>query len=267
VARSQGHGGLNMPTTQFHWRWLGLVCGLSVAACLLASWFTLPLRPAWDVFDRQVFFLLNATLESGDSWRWFWAAANTRIVDAVSALLFGVIFAVYICRPGWRGLAERVAEGCFLAGYTIFVLDISSNWIFTFERLSPSLTLEPVFHLADVITSVKVKDVSSNSFPGDHGTAVMMFATLIWFYAGTRYGLWASLLAGLLVWPRLVSGAHWITDLFVGSASIAIIALSIALATPLARVAPLLLVRLVWVLATPLIERGWVSAAVFEQRR
>ena len=38
--------------------------------------------------------------------------------------------------------------------------------------------LEPVYRLKDVITSVKVKDVSSNSFPGDHGTAVVLFTAL-----------------------------------------------------------------------------------------
>ena len=60
-------------------------------------------------------------------------------------------------------------------GVTVMVLHVSSNVIFTFDRLSPSLVLEPVFRLSEVVTSVKVKDVSGNSFPGDHGTAVGLF--------------------------------------------------------------------------------------------
>ena len=239
-----------------------LLVGGATASFVLVSWFTEPLRPLWDSLDAAVFYALNGTLETGDAWRWFWAAANTRIVDACSAALFGAIFAVYLFRSGWNGLLLRFSQGCFLAAFTIFTLDLSSNWIFTFERLSPSLTLEPVYRLVDVITSVKVKDVSGNSFPGDHGTAVIMFTVLIWHFCGRQYGMFAAALASLLIWPRLVSGAHWASDLLVGSASIALLAMLIAVATPLATLLVNVFNRLLIFAAKPLVKRGWLPPAI-----
>jgi hypothetical protein len=53
----------------------------------------------------------------------------------------------------------------------------------------------------------------------------------------------AGLLAFALVWPRMISGAHWITDLLVGSASVALVAWALALATPLAACSVMLIAR------------------------
>ena len=84
------------------WRPVMLFVQLALAALLLASWFD-PIafmRPLWDALDAAAYLKLNGTVESGDAWRWFWAAANTRIVDGISALLFVLIFGVFIIRGG-----------------------------------------------------------------------------------------------------------------------------------------------------------------------
>ncbi|MBT6275764.1 MAG: phosphatase PAP2 family protein, partial [Chromatiales bacterium] len=169
---------------------------------------------------------------SGRAWHLFWAATNTRLFDGVSASVFGFIFFTYIWAGGWDAVPKRVAQGVFLAGFTVIVLYISTKQIFVFERFSPSLVLEPVVRLSTLITEVKVKDASGNAFPGDHGTAVMLFTCFIWAFAGRRRGLAALGVACFVVLPRMVSGAHWITDLLVGSASIALVSVSLALATP-----------------------------------
>ncbi|MEM7407788.1 MAG: phosphatase PAP2 family protein [Pseudomonadota bacterium] len=241
---------------RWHPGWLLLGCG--VAALLCWSWFGGWLRPGWDRVDEHVFFALNGSLAEGDLWRWLWAAANTRLKDAVTGALFAAIFAVYIWRGGLVGASRRLAQGMFVAAYTVLVLDVSSNYLFTFERLSPSLVLEPAHRIYDVITAVKVKDASGNSFPGDHGTAVLMFTGLIAFFCGRRYALFAAALAFVAIWPRLVAGAHWLSDLGVGSASIALVALSVALATPVAAVLTGLATRLLRTLATPLVRSGWL---------
>lgn len=218
------------------WRPLMLLIQLGLAALLLLSWFG-PLtgvRPYWDVLDTAVYLQLNGTLASGETWRLFWAVANTRIVDGVSALLFAAIFCVYVIRGGWVDMPARIAQGVFLAVFTVFILNLSSNWIFDFERLSPSLVLTPFYGLAGTLGDIKVKDVSGNSFPGDHGTAVVLFTVFIAAFCGRSYGFAAGVLAFSLIWPRMISGAHWITDLLVGSASIALVASALALGTPIA---------------------------------
>ena len=168
------------------WRPVMLFVQLALAALLLASWFD-PIafmRPLWDALDAAAYLKLNGTVESGDAWRWFWAAANTRIVDGISALLFVLIFGVFIIRGGWANAAVRISQGAFVAVYTVLVLDLSSNWIFTFDRASPSLVLEPFYGLAGMLGDIKVKDTSGSSFPGDHGTAVVLFTVFIGAFCG-----------------------------------------------------------------------------------
>lgn len=214
---------------------LFIACPL-IATILLLSWSWPVTREYWDALDAAAFYWLHGSIVDGSNgWRVFWAYANTRAVDAVSALIFAGIFFTWIWRGGWQSAPERIAEGCFLFGVSVLVLHVSSNMIFTFERLSPSLVLEPVFRLSEVVTSVKVKDVSGNSFPGDHGTAVSLFTVFIWVFSGWRRGLAALALAIFAVLPRLMGGAHWITDLLVGSASIALVTTGLTFGTPFAK--------------------------------
>jgi Kdo2-lipid A phosphotransferase len=206
------------------------------AAALLASWWWPPTRSLWDTFDETMFHVLNGVVLNGsDSVRVFWAATNTRIFDALSALGFGVIFATWMWAGGWSRLSQRASEGLFIAVATVVVLDVSSNMIFTFERLSPSLVLEPIFRLSEVVSFAKVKDQSGNSFPGDHGTAVVLFTVYIWAFAGVIRGIIALALASFVVLPRMIGGAHWVTDLLVGSAAIGLVAVALTLALPTAR--------------------------------
>ena len=189
------------------WRPVFLISCLFTAALLLSSWWWPVTREYWDALDAAAFYWLHGSiLDGGNDWRVFWAYANTRPIDGISALLFASIFFTWIWRGGWSSAPERLAEGFFLFGVTVMVLHVSSNVIFTFDRLSPSLVLEPVFRLSEVVTSVKVKDVSGNSFPGDHGTAVSLFTLFIWAFSGWKRGVAALVLAVLAVLPRLMGG-------------------------------------------------------------
>jgi Kdo2-lipid A phosphotransferase len=80
---------------------------------------------------------------------------------------------------------------------------------------------------------MSTKDDSSKSFPGDHGTTALLFAASFSYLAGWRLGLLASLYAAFLCMPRLITGAHWLSDVIVGSGTITILFLSWAFCTPL----------------------------------
>jgi membrane-associated phospholipid phosphatase len=227
---------VNHPTTG-RWR-PGLLClQILLAALLLGSWWWPASRPVWDAIDAFAFHALHGTVVSGgDTWRLFWAYTNTRAFDGLSALVFAAIFLDWIRLGGWRHAPVRIAQGVVVAVVTVAVLHVSSNLIFTFERLSPSLVLKPVFLLSEMVDGIKVKDHSGNSFPGDHGTAVVHFAALICVFAGRRHGIAAVGVAAFVVLPRMIGGAHWITDLLVGSLSIALVSTGLLLATPLAAI-------------------------------
>ncbi|MDX1514861.1 MAG: phosphatase PAP2 family protein [Gammaproteobacteria bacterium] len=235
VGRRLIRGGSAVPPGEWHLGWLVACPILSVA--LLASKFLPPFAGLWQRVDLAVFELTNASLLSGNAWQWLWALTNHRAFDAVAGGFFLVIFLCYIVKARGRARVERFAAGGFLFAWTVIVLDVSSNWIFDFRHPSPTLVVVDAVRLSELVPQFKLKDSSGASFPGDHGTALIMFTVMIWFYAGRRPGLLAAAGASLFALPRLMSGAHWLSDIAVGSVSVALIALALALATPLHAVA------------------------------
>jgi membrane-associated phospholipid phosphatase len=80
---------------------------------------------------------------------------------------------------------------------------------------------------------MSIKDGSSKSFPGDHGTTALLFAASFTYLAGWRLGLLACFYAAFLCLPRLITGAHWLSDIVVGSGSITLFFMAWAIYTPL----------------------------------
>jgi membrane-associated phospholipid phosphatase len=99
--------------------------------------------------------------------------------------------------------------------------------------LSPTMVIDDSIRLSKEIPWMKIKDGSSKSFPGDHGTTALLFAASFSYLAGWRLGILASFYAAFLCMPRLITGAHWLSDVLVGSGTITMIFLSWAFCTPL----------------------------------
>jgi membrane-associated phospholipid phosphatase len=79
----------------------------------------------------------------------------------------------------------------------------------------------------------QLKDRSSQSFPGDHASVLLiwaMFMTVFSRSVGQRVIIWA--LAFLFMMPRLVAGAHWGQDDYIGGVMIALLALGWSCYTP-----------------------------------
>jgi membrane-associated phospholipid phosphatase len=77
-----------------------------------------------------------------------------------------------------------------------------------------------------------IKDETVTCFPGDHATTLLLFTVLYSFYAGRKLGTIASLYALFRLFPRLIVGAHWASDIIVGSGCLVLFFLSLALCTP-----------------------------------
>ena len=89
------------------------------------------------------------------------------------------------------------------------------------------------FRLSSVIEWTKVKDHSRKSFPGDHATTAVLFTCFVYYLMGWRLGLLATLYAIFFCLPRLIVGAHWLTDILLGSSLIAISVSSLIMGTPI----------------------------------
>ncbi|WP_121333874.1 phosphatase PAP2 family protein, partial [Pseudomonas aeruginosa] len=81
----------------------------------------------------------------------------------------------------------------------------------------------------------EIKDRSKRSFPGDHASVLLVWALFMSLFArraGQFLLIWT--LAVLFMMPRLVAGAHWGQDDYIGGLQMALLALAWGCYTPLA---------------------------------
>jgi membrane-associated phospholipid phosphatase len=112
---------------------------------------------------------------------------------------------------------------------TKFLLGI----VFEYHRASPSCVLSPAVPLAPLFPELQIRDASLVSFPSDHCLILWSWTAFMWRYASRTYGYVALLISLMFATPRLVSGAHWLTDELVGSLVIVAMSFTWLVCTPL----------------------------------
>lgn len=206
---------------------------LVIASAWLYGWaYTDTIRALWDHADRAVFFTLNGSLVGHPLWQNVWAIGNNISIDIVMGLCIVSLFYLYAASENAAFALERIC--IFLLMCTMAVTaKLCMRFLSDNERFSASAELEPALHLSEYVTWLKTKDLSNDSFPSDHGTLLMLAVAFLWFFAGKRYGRPMLLLAILFCLPRLFSGAHWFTDMAVGSFTVTLVVSALTLCTPL----------------------------------
>ncbi|MDB2414489.1 phosphatase PAP2 family protein [Rickettsiales bacterium] len=213
---------------------LPLIISLCLSSLILLSWLHPYSRQYWDIIDEYIFFFANGSLEDNQHWQYFWAIANNRAFDLIPACLILSLYA-HFCMNNKDHLSTHIANGFFMAIYCFLSLQIA-HILMDFDRKSPTLILEPAYLLSELVPSIKAKDMSGRSFPGDHATILLMVSYFMLFYCGRKYALSGLFITLIFSTPRLVSGAHWLTDILVAAPIIAIFAVGIAIFTPIQRV-------------------------------
>jgi membrane-associated phospholipid phosphatase len=211
---------------------LALGCGLSAA--LFGTWLVEPTRGWWLALDESVFWALNGSLAWSGPWRGFWAVANSRLGDLVEASAVVAVYLIFLFRQDRRARQTLLAVGVMLTGLVVTGIQIGK--VLPFQRESGTQLHHGALRLSEMVTWIPTKDISSDTFPGDHATVLLLCAGVISFYLPRGYAIVTWLIAVAFMSPRLVSGAHWLTDDLVGSVAIAGALLSVTFATPLHRV-------------------------------
>ena len=216
------------PVRAGRWRvvWL-LIC--HGAAVLL--WLSLE-ASLWAGLDVWAFQAMNGMLAWGEGWQVLWAQMNTKAYDVVNGAIM-VLFA------GWVFLLDRAAPlPRRLAAFGVLCVAVlagvalSKELFVAAEKLSPSLVVAPFYNLAELMPGIDAKTGSDQSFPADHGVVSFIYTGFILLMAKRRFGLIALVIAFFNVMPRMVSGAHWLSDTIVGGGMFAFIILAWVLATP-----------------------------------
>lgn len=188
----------------------------------------------WRKFDSTVFFMLNGWLTNEFQIN-FWAWANVRASDIVPGIIILISLTFPIFGIERSKLQQALIGFILLLIWMLLVRQCLHEFIsfISFNSSSPSLELSPVNRLSDLAPNIPAKDYSKSSFPGDHASILFVWTGFIFFNAGRKWGLLVALLSAAFMLPRLVGGAHWFSDNFVGGLYTAIITLAWGFCTPL----------------------------------
>lgn len=115
---------------------------------------------------------------------------------------------------------------------TALILQDIVNNLMTYKHASPTAMLDDV-NLLSELTTLPARDTASSSFPSDHGLMAMILAAFMWRFANRLMAGLATALVVIVCAPRIMVGAHWVSDVSIGALSIALIALPWVLCTPL----------------------------------
>lgn len=212
-----------------------IYCHLAILF-LLGTFLWSPTRVYWDILDVGLFKFLNSALKDRPWLQAFWALANHKLTDWVEDGIFIAFFAVAIYQAGREKRLQKLSQFIFCILFAATMIYGVNRVLFRehlkIPRPSPTLVVTPCVRVSDTISWIKTKERAGSSFPGDHATTVIFFAVSYTFFAGRRLGAYATLYALFRTLPRLIIGAHWFTDVFIGSCSIVIFFSSWAFCTP-----------------------------------
>ncbi|MFF7707452.1 phosphatase PAP2 family protein [Pseudomonas sp. NPDC007930] len=224
---------------QPRWNASGLILCNLAALVLLGLWLWPSAHEAMTAFDQGFYTWVNQPLATNTTWRYLWTVGSLRPFDAV----VGLILLFLLIRGDWvfRAVQVRQAFWGFIA-VLLLLLVIRALFSKLCDRLgwqhdSISMVMPNAVHLSDWFPHLEktweLKDRSSNSFPGDHASVLLiwaMYMTVAARRAGQVVLVWA--LAALFSLPRLVAGAHWGQDDYIGGVLMALLALGWGYYTP-----------------------------------
>lgn len=102
---------------------------------------------------------------------------------------------------------------CWLS-FQVFLLfnNIFFQKILHFNRNSPSVIFHESIKLSVVLNNLNIKDYSNNSFPAGHALILIYWALFINLQQCKLIKIVSWFLVILFVLPRIVTGAHWVSD-------------------------------------------------------
>jgi Kdo2-lipid A phosphotransferase len=211
-----------------------LVLTQAGAVLLFLSWLLPPTAALWQSIDEATFRVLNGSLRPGSLASHAWAWLNIRASDLIPAILIYVLAVTAAGRMQYQPRMQFIYRGLALAMVMLAVITVENLIefsVFSYHRASPTLVMDNVVRLSEIVPFAK--DFSPKSFPGDHGYVLICFSVFFARAAAPRYAIAAVGIAIFFSLPRLIGGAHWLTDIVVGSGAKALLTTGWLVATPL----------------------------------
>ncbi|CAI1811346.1 phosphatase PAP2 family protein [Serratia marcescens] len=200
-----------------------------LGVALFLSWFLPANHGGWFTLDSAIFFFFNRHLATDPAFLHLVAITNNRAFDVISLLAMGLLYLYFYLKQDAAGRRRLVITGVVML-LTAVVLNQLGH-LLPVKHPSPTLTFDNI-HRVSELTGIPTKDASSDSFPGDHGMMLIIFSCFMLRYFGRGAFAVALLITLVFSLPRVMIGAHWFTDIAVGSLSVVLVGASWVLMTP-----------------------------------
>ncbi|MBH2961876.1 phosphatase PAP2 family protein [Serratia marcescens] len=200
-----------------------------LGVALFLSWFLPANHGGWFTLDSAIFFFFNRHLATDPAFLHLVAITNNRAFDVISLLAMGLLYLYFYLKQDAAGRRRLVITGVVML-LTAVVLNQLGH-LLPVKHPSPTLTFDNIYRVSE-LTGISTKDASSDSFPGDHGMMLIIFSCFMLRYFGRGAFAVALLITLVFSLPRVMIGAHWFTDIAVGSLSVVLVGASWVLMTP-----------------------------------
>lgn len=176
----------------------------------------------WNRIDTSVAVSCNLFIQKSPFWQNVIAFLNSKKAHWVYDVIIGLFIlpAIIKSSSSKEGVRKLIVSGGLVgwAALAFFLCNRILTWkIFSITRCSPSIVLPDFFNLAEVIHWTVVKVASNQSFPSDHGSTFVFFTIFIFAVRGYKWGALSLFFSIPFAMPRLVVGAHWLSDYALGS--------------------------------------------------
>ena len=214
-------------------KWI-IICNI-LGVLLFGSWYITQFSGFWFEIDKAIFYVFNEQLTLSRAFMYFVAFINLRAFDIVAFVAMLGIFYSYYRKSNVEGKRWLFCVGVAMLLSAIVMKQFDR--MLEFDRASASIYFEQLYHNVNFVSELSgwpSKDRSASSFPGDHGMMLLIFVVFMWKYMGKAAFYKALAVFVIFSFPRIMGGAHWFTDVFVGSMSFALVILSWILLSPAA---------------------------------
>jgi len=226
------------PSTKQWNRPLLILLPLCIALAIFTLFYPPTLQAIWLPIDIAFFKLINRMIETSPFGQAFWALANHQGADILEDFVFA-FFLLWLLKITPK--EQRAKKGAQFLAVFLFCLishllinELLFRTLISVPRASPTYLLENCTRLSEKISWIKVKDHSMKSFPSDHATTALYFTMTFLMISPPKIARLSTLYGIFLCMPRMVVGAHWLTDVLLGSGSIVLLFGSWMFCTPLA---------------------------------
>ncbi|MEM6049324.1 phosphatase PAP2 family protein [Erwinia sp. P7711] len=197
---------------------------------LFFSWYLPVNHGFWFQLDKNIFYWFNDRLLTNKPLLWLLAVTNFRAFDGISLLAMGGLYLHFWRRETPPGRRRLLAIGIAMLICAVVLNQLGH--LIPVSHPSPTKFFPDVNHVTK-LTGIPAKDASADSFPGDHGMMLMIFACFMLRYFTRRAFMIAVAIVIVFASPRIMIGAHWFTDVVVGSLSVVLVGMSWCLLTPI----------------------------------